>query len=410
MPEKIKRRIYGWMKGRRLFNTAPIDYRLLMTLIVINIFGVIMIYSASYYYCSKLPAYGNDPSYLFVNQLELAIVGFAAMIVISFIDYRMLRKLAPFALVLSMLLIGLLLTPLGKEVKGAVRWIQIFGRTIQVAEPVKLGMIFWTAHYVAKYKMTKLRNLVPLLLILGGFFVSIYKISDNMSTAVIILGIGILMIFVVHPNWKLFVGAAGSIAAIVIGAVVWIMQLDPAETYDFRIMRVLAWLYPEKFADSQALQPLNSLYAIGSGGFWGRGLGQSLQKYRIPEPQNDFILAIISEELGLFGVLVLLFLFIYLMYRVLLIANSATDRFGRLLASGVFFHIAIQVVLNVAVVSNFIPTTGVTLPFISSGGSAVMFLLMEFGLVFSVDRATKEDKIRKRARAQIEAERNYANM
>lgn len=410
MPEKIKRRIYGWMKGRRLFNTAPIDYRLLMTLIVINIFGVIMIYSASYYYCSKLPAYGNDPSYLFVNQLELAIVGFAAMIVISFIDYRMLRKLAPFALVLSMLLIGLLLTPLGKEVKGAVRWIQIFGRTIQVAEPVKLGMIFWTAHYVAKYKMTKLRNLVPLLLILGGFFVSIYKISDNMSTAVIILGIGILMIFVVHPNWKLFVGAAGSIAAIVIGAVVWIMQLDPAGTYDFRIMRVLAWLYPEKFADSQALQPLNSLYAIGSGGFWGRGLGQSLQKYRIPEPQNDFILAIISEELGLFGVLVLLFLFIYLMYRVLLIANSATDRFGRLLASGVFFHIAIQVVLNVAVVSNFIPTTGVTLPFISSGGSAVMFLLMEFGLVFSVDRATKEDKIRKRARAQIEAERNYANM
>lgn len=407
MFEKIKRRIYGWMKGRHLFNTAPMDYRLLMTLIVINIFGVIMIYSASYYYCSKTPAYGYDSSYLFMNQLQLAIVGFVAMLLISFLDYRVLRKLAPLALILSALCIGLLKTPLGKEVNGAVRWIQIFGRTIQVAEPVKLGMIFWTAHFVAKYKMDKLRNLIPLLVVLAVFFVAIYKISDNMSTAIIILGIGILLIFVVHPNWKLFVGAAGVLCAAAGVLIVFISTLDPAGEYDFRVIRIFAWLYPENYADSQALQPLNSLYAIGSGGFWGRGLGQSLQKYRIPEPQNDFILAIISEELGLLGVLVLLFLFVYLMYRVLLIANSAADRFGRLLAAGVFFHIAIQVVLNVAVVSNFIPTTGVTLPFISSGGSAVMFLLMEFGLVFSVDRTSKEEKIRRRARAQIEAERQY---
>ena len=408
MFEKIKRRIYGWMKGRHLFNTAPMDYRLLMTLIVINAFGIIMIYSASYYYCSKTPAYGNDPSYLFMNQLQLALVGLGVMLAISFLDYRMLRRLAPFALILSVLCIGLLLTPLRKEVNGAVRWIQIFGRTIQVAEPVKLGMIFWTAHYVAKYKMNRLQNLIPLLLVLGGFFVAIYKISDNMSTAIIVLGIGILMIFVTHPGWKMFIGAAAVIGVVAVAAVLYIKSLDPAGDYDFRIIRVLAWLYPESYADAQALQPLNSLYAIGSGGFWGRGLGQSLQKYRIPEPQNDFILAIISEELGLFGVLILLFLFVYLMYRVLLIANSATDRFGRLLAGGVFLHIAIQVVLNVAVVSNFIPTTGVTLPFISSGGTAVVFLLMEFGQVFSVDRTTKEDKIRKRARAQIEAERKYS--
>ncbi len=408
MFEKIKRRIYGWMKGRHLFNTAPMDYRLLMTLIVINVFGIIMIYSASYYYCSKTPAYGNDPSYLFMNQLQLAVVGFVVMVLISFLDYRVLRKLAPLALVLSIVCIGLLLTPLRKEVNGAVRWIQIFGRTIQVAEPVKLGMIFWTAHYVAKYKMNRLQNLIPLLLVLAGFFVAIYKISDNMSTAIIVLGIGILMIFVTHPSWKVFIGAAAAIGLVAVAAVLYIRGLDPTGDYDFRIIRVLAWLYPESYADSQALQPLNSLYAIGSGGFFGRGLGQSLQKYRIPEPQNDFILAIISEELGLFGVLVLLFLFIYLMYRVLLIANSAADRFGRLLAGGVFLHIAIQVVLNVAVVSNFIPTTGVTLPFISSGGTAVVFLLMEFGLVFSVDRTTKEEKIRKRARAQIEAERKYS--
>ncbi len=408
MLERIKRRIYTMLKGKRFINLAPIDYRLFMTLIAINIFGIIMIYSASYYFCSKTPAYGNNPSYLFENQLELAIVGMVGMLLLSFIDYRVLRKFAPLALVLSIVLIGLLFTPLRVEVKGAVRWIRIMGRTIQIAEPVKLCMIFWVAHYVAKYDVTKLRYLVPLLLALFFVFAAIYKISDNMSTAVIIFGIGILLIFMVHPNWKFFVTMAAIGGVLVLLAVGYFMSLDPSDEYGgFRIVRVLAWLHPEQFADAQALQPLNALYAIGSGGLFGRGLGQSLQKYRIPEPQNDFILAIVSEELGLVGVLVLMGLFLYLLYRVMTIASRATDRFGRMLACGVFFHIALQVILNIAVVSNFMPTTGVTLPFISSGGTAVMFLLLEFGLVFSVDRASKEDLIRKRAKAQIDAEREY---
>lgn len=405
MFDKAKRRIYEFFKGKRIINMASMDYRLLMTLILINIFGIIMIYSASYYYCSKTPMYGNDPSYLFKNQIELAVVGFVLMIGISFVDYRILRSLGPLALVLSLGCIALLKTPLAVSVNGAVRWIKIMGRTIQVAEPVKLGMIFWVAYYIAKYKMTSFRNLVILIGILGLVFLGIYKISDNMSTAVIIFGIGVLLVFMVHPAWEVFVGAAGLVAVLAIGVVGYVMRIDPDSEVGFRIVRIMAWLHPEQYADNQALQPLNALYAIGSGGFWGRGLGQSLQKYRIPEPHNDFILAIVSEELGLFGVLLLFGLFIYLLYRILMIANRAPDRFGRLLAAGVFFHIALQVVLNVAVVSSFMPTTGVTLPFISSGGTAVMFLLMEFGLVFSVDRAAKEDQIRKRAAAQIAAER-----
>lgn len=405
MFDKAKRRIYEFFKGKRIINAASMDYRLLMTLILINIFGIIMIYSASYYYCSKTPMYGNDPSYLFKNQIELAVVGFVLMIGISFVDYRILRSLGPLALLLSLGCIAMLKTPLAVSVNGAVRWIKIMGRTIQVAEPVKLGMIFWVAYFIAKYKMTSFRNLVILIGILGLVFFGIYKISDNMSTAVIIFGIGVLLVFMVHPAWEVFVGAAGLVAILAIGVVGYVMRIDPDSEVGFRIVRIMAWLHPEQYADNQALQPLNALYAIGSGGFWGRGLGQSLQKYRIPEPHNDFILAIVSEELGLFGVLLLFGLFIYLLYRILMIANRAPDRFGRLLAAGVFFHIALQVVLNVAVVSSFMPTTGVTLPFISSGGTAVMFLLMEFGLVFSVDRAAKEDQIRKRAAAQIAAER-----
>ena len=175
----------------------------------------------------------------------------------------------------------------------------------------------------------------------------------------------------------------------------------------FRGSRIKAWLFPEEYAANQGMQALQSLYAISLGGFFGKGLGNSLQKFRLPEAHNDFILSIIAEELGIFGVILLLLLFAYLLYLIATIALEATDLFGKLIASGVFLQIGIQVILNVAVVSNAMPTTGVTLPFISSGGASVVFLMAELGVVFSIDKVTKEYHIRQKVIRDMRMKENY---
>ena len=158
---------------------------------------------------------------------------------------------------------------------------------------------------------------------------------------------------------------------------------------NFRLRRVIAWLHPEKYAANLSYQTVQGLYAIGSGGFWGKGLGNSAQKMQIPEVQNDMILAVICEELGVFGAIMVLVLFGLLLYRLLFIAQNAPDKYGSLIVTGVFAHIALQVILNVAVVTNLIPTTGITLPFISSGGTAILFLMTELGIVLGVSNRIK---------------------
>ena len=219
----------------------------------------------------------------------------------------------------------------------------------------------------------------------GGFSAAVvYLITDNLSTAIIVMGITCITIFVVHPKTKIFVGIAGvGIVLAIAGARILGTMMETSGS--FRLRRILVWLHPEDFASGDGYQTIQALYAIGSGGLLGKGLGQSIQKLSfLPEPQNDMIFAVICEELGLFGAIAVIFMFLFMLYRFLVIAGNAPDLFGAMLVTGVLAHIAIQVVLNIAVVTNVIPNTGITLPFISYGGTSVLFLMVEMGMVLSV--------------------------
>ena len=195
------------------------------------------------------------------------------------------------------------------------------------------------------------------------------------------------MLFVASPEYKRFIGIGVTGATLAAVFVIFLTRMDSMEGLGFRSNRILAWLNPENYSSGTGFQTLQSLYAIGSGGIFGKGLGQSMQKLGfLPEMQNDMIFSIICEELGLFGGICIIMMFILLIWRLMIIASNASDLFGALLVVGVMAHIAIQVILNIAVVTNTIPNTGISLPFISYGGSSVMFLLIEIGLVLSVGR------------------------
>ena len=223
---------------------------------------------------------------------------------------------------------------------------------------------------------------------------SMYFLTSNLSSAIIVAGNTVCLLFVVHPKTKPFMVLAGSglTAAIIAVAVLNRMIQDAGSSGSFRLRRVLVWLQPEQYASGSGYQTLQGLYAIGSGGFFGKGLGNSAQKMIIPEVQNDMILSVICEELGVCGVIIVLVLFGLLLYRLMFIAQNAPDMYGALIASGIFAHIAIQVILNIAVVTNTIPNTGVTLPFISYGGTSILFLMAEMGIALSISRQIRVEE------------------
>ena len=373
------------------FSLRGLDTNLLVVLFFIMIFGFIMIYSASYYTASLNKNYDYDSMYLLKNQIKYSVAGLVAMLAVSCINYHIWSRLAVIGYIACVALIALLKTPLGVTVKGATRWIRLGPVQFQVAEPVKLIMIIFMATLIMargrrmKSWASMLKMVLPSAIISGMILI----ISDNMSTAAILLGTAVFMIYVVHPEqWKFILCAVG-IAVLVAFVLHYVQGLEPAqmEEVNFRLARIRAWLNPYEYEQDKAYQSLQGLYAIGSGGVWGKGLGNSIQKLgKIPEPYNDYIFAIICEELGVFGAGMIILLFIYLLYRIYTISQTAEDMFGRMLAIGVFSHIALQVVLNLMVVTNLFPTTGVTLPFFSYGGTASVFLLIEIGLVLSVNK------------------------
>jgi len=359
------------------------DYSLLFIVLFLLGFGLVMIYSTSSYEAAQ--EYGSS-TYFLQKQLFATILGLIMMIVVANIPYRFWEKFALVGYMAAMVLI-LLIIPFGKEANGAKRWLIIAGISLQPAEVAKLCMILFLAVVVCKMgkgiRTTKgflLVLLMPLPVVL-----MVWKITSNMSSAIIIMGIAILMLFVASPDYKKFIIMALGVIAAAAVVVFVIVNMANGDGLDFRGERILAWLDPEAYADGKGFQTLQALYAIGSGGIWGKGLGQSMQKLGfIPEAQNDMIFSIICEELGLFGAVAIILMFIMLIWRLMVIANNAPDLFGALLVVGVLGHIAIQVILNIAVVTNTIPNTGISLPFISYGGSSVMFLLIEIGLVLNV--------------------------
>ena len=362
-----------------------IDYSLVFIILFLVAFGLIMLYSTSSYEANL--DFG-DSAYYFKHQLGPTLLGLVTMVIMSYVPYRVLAKFAMPVYIASAVLLVMII-PFGVRINGAKRWIRFMGVSIQPAEVAKVAAIIFTATIIVKLKKSLLTPkgfgtalLFPTLL--AGM---VYIITRNLSSAIIIMGITIIMIFVSTPGYRRYIITAVGVLGLVALLVVIIANSDQTSGMNYRFERVLAWLDPAAYASGKGFQTLQSLYAIGSGGIFGKGLGESMQKMGfIPEAQNDMIFSIICEELGLFGAIAVMLMFLLLIWRLMIIANNAPDMFGALLVIGVMGHISIQVILNIAVVTNTIPNTGITLPFISYGGSAVIIQLAEIGIALNVAR------------------------
>ena len=389
MVKENKKRSTNTRVKKKEHSIAYFDYSLLAILICLICFGLVMLYSTSSY--SAMMKQNGDSLFYFKRQVLFCIVGLIGMWIVSRIDYHWYFERSKFFYFISIFMMFLVNTPLGKEVNGAKRWIKLpFGQQLQPAEIAKIAIILFIPALICTMgrEIKTLEGIVKVLA-WGAFSAAVvFIITENLSTAIIVMGITCIMIFVVHPKTRIFIIIAVGIILIgIVGARVLGMAMETSG--NFRLRRILVWLNPEKYASEGGYQIMQALYAIGSGGFFGKGLGNSAQKMIIPEVQNDMILSIICEELGVFGAIMVLILFGMLLYRLLFIAQNAPDLYGSLVVSGIFAHIALQVILNVMVVINCIPTTGITLPFISYGGTSVLFLMAEMGLALGVSSKIK---------------------
>lgn len=355
------------MKKKKLYY---FDYSLLLILILLVAFGMVMLYSVSAYQGNLKY---NDPAHFLKRQAAFAAVGFFFLLIESYYDYRRLRKFGGFFYALAMFLC-IAVNFVGTNGNGSTRWFKVGPITIQPSEIAKAAVIIFLAALISRSNasLNDTKNIIKVFLILVPCLAAIAY--NNLSTAVIVAGIAFIMLFIASRRTGVF---AGILFVGLFGVVIFIM------TAGYRSDRIAIWLHPENY--DKGYQTMQALYAIGSGGLFGRGLGASMQKLGfVPEAQNDMIFSIICEELGIFGAVGLIILYILLLWRCVIVAMNAHDQFGSFLVIGVMPHISLQVLLNIAVVTNTIPNTGVTLPFISYGGSALIILLMEMGLVLSV--------------------------
>ncbi len=373
--------------ARRKAKVDYYDYSLVAVIVLLTCFGLIMLYSTSSYTAEL--KYGDD-MFFFKKQAMISVACIIMALVISRINYHILNRFATILYLAALALMMLVKTPLGQSANGAQRWLNLGPIQFQPAEIAKIAVIVCLP-YMIVHMGKKVRTLKGCM-VLGGagalLALVAYVFTDNLSTAIIIFCITAGLIFVAHPDTRIFVIIAGVVIAVgVIGVIFLNATANVDGSGSFRLRRIMVWIHPEDYADTWGYQTIQALYAIGSGGFFGRGLGNSIQKLgSVPEAQNDMIFSIICEELGIFGGLIVLMLYAYLLYRLFFIAQNAPDMFGSLMVSGIFIHIALQVILNIAVVVNLMPNTGVTLPFISYGGTSVLFLMAEMGLALSVAR------------------------
>ena len=363
------------------FLNNPIDFTLVITILLLLCIGLVMVLSASS--PSALAESGNSYSY-FSKQLIFAILGIVAMLFISKIDYRFYEKFYKHAWWISIILLAIVMSPLGTEVNGAKRWIKITETfSFQPSEVVKLLMIVFYAGILVKdrdelgsYTKGFIKHICLLAPIIG-----LLLLQPHFSASIVIIGIcSIMMIMAGCKFWHFLATGA------VVGVPGLIFLISKAE---YRLQRVITFLDPWKDATGDGWQVIQSLYAIGSGGLFGVGLGESKQKFLyIPEPHNDFIFSILGEELGFIGCAAVLILFAIFIWRGILIAMRAPDMFGSLVAIGITALVAIQVVINVAVVTSSMPATGMPLPFFSYGGTALFILLCEMGVLLNISRAS----------------------
>ena len=363
---------------RAVIKKSSIDIEFLSVVIILLTFGLIMVFSASY--PSANYKYG-DGLYFIKKQAIWAVLGFAAMIITMKIDYRVYKKFAlPIGFVTLVLLGMVFIFP---AYNGAHRWIGIGSLSFQPSELAKIAVIIYLAASlsVEKDKIRDFRVLIKELVVVGiilGFLI----LEPHFSVCIIIALVAFIMLMVAGARFKHFAGLG------LLGVPVVVVLATKAE---YRMDRIVTFFDPFQDRLGDGWQIIQSLYAIGSGGLFGLGFGNSRQKYMyVSEPQNDFIFAIICEELGIIGAAVIIALFAILIWRGMKIAMNAPDLFGSLLVTGVVSLVGVQTFLNIAVVTKMIPTTGISLPFFSAGGSSLVFLMAAMGMVLNVSKYKKQ--------------------
>lgn len=375
------------IKRTSKFLNNKVDYILVVTVLILLSIGVVMVLSAS----APSSLSQNKSSYTyFLKQFGFAIVGLGIMWFTSKVDYRFYKKYYWIIYIISVAILLLVLIPgVGVEVKGARRWIKlpIIGQ-FQPSEVTKIGMILFYAGYLTDHKNELKdfwRGFIKPLVLLGIPILILYGIQNHLSVSIVITAITCVMMLMAGCRMLHFAIAGGIGVA---GIAAYLVKNLTSESDSFRIDRILVFLNPWSDATGTGYQMIQSLYAIGSGGLFGVGLGNSKQKYLyIPEPQNDFIFAIVAEELGFVGCAVIILLFGIFVWRGIVIAMKAPDMYGSLIAVGVTTLVAIQAIINIAVVTASIPTTGMALPFFSYGGTALVILLFAVGILLNISRA-----------------------
>ena len=368
--------------GIGVLGNSAFDFILFITVMALVVFGVIMVFSSSYY--DALDKQG-DAFYYLKRDVVYSIIGFALLIFASLFPYRAYRIWSPFILVVSLALLIIVFTSVGTELNNAARWIDLGFMTIMPGEIAKVAAIIIVAAYLSKdatrIKSFK-RGILPMLALIV-VFCGLIALQPNLSTAITVAVIIIGIMFVAGMNLFYIAGLLG-------GGVAAVLVFMTSNADGYWLKRVTSFLDPFADPKGDGWQVIQSLLALGSGGLFGVGLGKSIQKtLYLPEPQNDFIFAIIGEELGFIGCMLLIIAFIIVVWRGAHTAINAPDLFGTLLASGITIMVAVQVVLNIAVVTSSMPPTGVSLPFISWGGNSLMLFMYAMGILLNISKKSQ---------------------
>ena len=356
------------------------DFWILFTVLVMLAMGTVMVFSASSY---SAQYYQNNKYYFLIRQLLWGTVGVISMLIFSNIDYHRIAACSPLLMLISTILLGLVLIPgIGTVINDSRRWINLKVTTFQPSEFTKIALILFLSFSLSKnnHKLKYLfTGLMPYLLVIAANAALLY-FEPHMSAIILITMVSVIILFCAGARISHFL-----LLSVPVGVVGW--QLIISQPY--RVERIMAFTDPFKYSQDQGFQVVNSLYAIASGSLFGRGLGRSLQKnLYLPEPHNDFIFAILAEELGFVGAVTVIILFMLFIWRGMRVAMNAPDTLGSLIATGITSLIALEAIINIAVVTSTIPTTGMPLPFFSAGGTSTVFLLTSVGILLNISKGT----------------------
>ena len=386
MTKTAEKKVRNLKKPEKKTELKQIDFTLVITVLILLGLGIVMVLSASS--PSAYSTTGSSYTYA-IKQIQFAILGIVAMIIISRIDYHKYHKVYKLAYVVGIILLLLVMVPgLKYSSKGATRWIDLGFTTLQPSEIMKICLIVFYAGYLTLHKddmKSFLKGFIKPLAFLVPVALIMILAQNHLSGTIIMVLVSAVMIILAGSKLRYFL-TVGSLAGVGGIAGLFILAKTTGQGL-FRIDRLVSFLDPWKYAQDEGWQVIQSLYAIGSGGLFGAGLGESKQKYLyISEPHNDFIFAVLAEELGFVGCAIVIALFVVFIWRGVLIAMKAPDMFGSLLASGITVLIGLQAVINIAVVTSSIPVTGMPLPFFSYGGSALVILLCSVGVLLNISR------------------------